>query len=212
MADPCSEHQAAFSAITGKMSAQFGDKMRALKEKYEPIFQQIEDDAPDPDNDVEGGVGVDIDVKWSLVTFSLDLPEVTMKLQEWKFDVPQVKIKDQTLIFHTPSVRMVRKKTGQYPEFTGFPPRIKWTDIYMDVPEPFEEEQRIVMGIPEFATETVSIKLHIPEFTMKTQEIKMDLPEFTVKNVRVEMESTKERAETTTGEMQAEISSEKRNL
>jgi hypothetical protein len=138
------------------------------------------------------------------------LPEVTMTLQSWSLDLPQVTMKDKRIVFRTPSVRMVRKKIGQYPQFHGF--RIKWKDIYADVPETFMQTHEIVMGIPQIRMDHTEFKLDIPEFAMRTQQLKFDVQQITVKSIRVEAAELKEDAEEKAAEMQAEITATKETL
>ena len=126
-----------------------------------------------------------VETTMNTVKISLHLPEVTIKNQDWIFDLPTVTVKDSDIIFHLPSIRMKRVKTGEYPEFTcsGFPPQctVKWSPIWVDVPEPFMEEHRIVIGIPEFYMNEQKFVVGVPEITMKQQEISFDLPTITIK-------------------------------
>ncbi|MFZ4930370.1 hypothetical protein [Chryseobacterium sp. Mn2064] len=126
-----------------------------------------------------------VETHMNTVKISLDLPEVTIKDQDWIFDLPSVTVKDSDIIFHLPSIRMKRVKTGEYPEFTchGFPPQctVKWSPIWIDLPEPFMEEHRIVIGIPEFYMNEQRFVVGVPEITMKQQEISFDLPSITIK-------------------------------
>lgn len=186
-----------------------------LKIDSQTLAEDIQGKAKDlmPDIDTTGidvWVGLDIDVSWKTVEFSLDLPEIKMVDQEWSLDLPQVTMKDQAIIFHTPSIRMVRVKTGEYPESfctmttkdIGFGVKIdvpectvRFSPIYIDLPEPFMEEQRIVMGIPEFRMDRTAFILGVPEFAMKTQNFSLDLPQFTVKNINAEATKAKERGD-----------------
>lgn len=126
-----------------------------------------------------------VETKMNTVKISLDLPQVTIKDQDWIFDLPAVTVKDTDIIFHLPSIRMKRVKTGEYPEFRcgGFPPECKvtWSPIYVDVPEPFMEEHRIVIGIPEFYMNEQKFVVGVPEITMEQQDISFDLPSITIK-------------------------------
>jgi len=136
-------------------------------------------------------------------------------------------MKNQEIIFSTPSVRMKRVQTGEYPEVTcgwddkdlGFGIKTKiwgckttFSPIYMDVPEPFMQEQKIVLGVPEFKMDRVDLILNIPEFEMKRADFAMDLPEFTIKNVSVEADNAKQRGEALALKTQNEAAALKTNF
>jgi hypothetical protein len=158
-----------------------------------------------------------VDIKWENTNFSLDLPEVTMRDQRWALDLPQVTVKNKDIIFHVPAVRMVRKKTGEYPEVTckwkikkvGF---IKtkvpqctttWSPIYMDVPEVYMDEKRIVLGIPEFRMDRTEMVLSIPEFSMRRHDFTLKLPKITVKKISVEAKEAEKKGEALSARAQA---------
>jgi len=205
MSEQCEDAKNSLHALVQTLGGDLSNAVKAISDRYQPRFDEIREDAPDG-----GGIGaiidVDIDVKWDTITVALDLPEVTMKLQEWSLDLPQVTMKDQRIVFHTPSTRMVAKKIGQYPEFVGFPPKVRWRDIITHVPEFFMQEHEIIMGIPEVRMDRTSFKLDVPEFTMRTQELKFDVPQITVTSISVAARELKDRAEATADEMEAEIS------
>lgn len=204
----CDEKQVRLSeranALVGKLSEDSRALAAEIQEKAKDIDPDIDTSGPD------AWIGMNIDVTWKRVDFSLDLPEVKMVDQKWSLDLPQVVMKDQAIIFHTPSVRMRTVKTGEYPETVcrmvtkriGLGIKIdvpectvRWSPIYIDLPEPFMEEQRIVMGIPEFRMDRTEFTLSVPEFTMKTQSLSLDLPQFTVKNISVEATKAKEKGD-----------------
>lgn len=204
----CDEKQARLTERANALVAKLSEESKTLAAEIQERAKDI-----DPDIDTSGPdvwVGLDIDVSWKRVDFSLDLPEVKMVDQNWSLDLPQVTMKQQEIIFHTPSVRMKTVKTGEYPESfcrmvtkeIGLGVKIdvpectvRWSPIYIDVPEPFMQEQRIVMGIPEFKMDRTEFILGIPEFTMKTQNFALDLPQFTVKNISIEANLAKEKGE-----------------
>ena len=182
MADgSCDIHQTELTNLAKELSSSFGEKMKILGEQIQQEADDLKNDQPENPGDVGGVVGFTFKVDWADVSIKFDLPEFVMKTQEWSFDVPQVTMKDQTIIFHTPSMRMKTVKIGQKPEFG--PWGVKFTDIFMDVPEPFMQEHRIVMGVPEFKIDRTGIALDTPEITMKTQEIVIGLPQFTLVDV-----------------------------
>lgn len=209
MPEACEAEKANLYSLVQGLGETMSASIKEISDRYQPQFDQISGDAPDTGG-VDTLVSLDIDVDWETIAIKLDLPEVTLKLQEWSLDLPQVTMKDKRIVFHTPSVRMVRKKIGQYPEFHGL--RVKWKNIYVDVPEPFMQEQEIIMGIPEVRMDRTSIKLDIPEFTMRTQELKFDVPHITVKSISVEARELKEDAEEKAEEMRVEIAAVKERL
>jgi len=205
--------------------AVFTAESEALGKEVKDKAQQI-----NPDIDTSGPdvwVGLDFDIKWERVDFSLDLPQVTLKDQQWSLDVPQVTVKNKDIIFHTPSVRMKTVKTGEYPETVckmvtrsiGLGIKIdvpectvRWSPIYIDVPEPFMQEQRIVVGIPEFTVGRMEFVLGIPEFRMETVGLALHLPQFTLKNISVEAKKAEEQGKALTAEANAKSQQLKQKL
>lgn len=190
--EQCRQYQTELEATAAELGAAMKTRLKGLTETFEQRADALKEEAPDPST-IEAVVNIEFDVEWSDQEILFDLPEFTMKTQEWVLDLPQVTMRDRVMIFHTPSVRMVRKKVGQYPEIHGF--TIKWKDIYIDVPEPFMEEQRIVMGIPEFTMAPTSMKLDIPEVTMRTQRIVLGLPQVRLRSVSGTARAVGEKAE-----------------
>ncbi|RTL54041.1 MAG: hypothetical protein EKK40_05785 [Bradyrhizobiaceae bacterium] len=212
----CEELQ---SAVTTKLKALVATLTQKSKELGDDIQQKAKGIDPDIDTTgLDAWVGLDIDIKWKRVDFSLDLPEVKMVDQRWSLDLPQVTVSNQEIVFSTPSIRMKRVQTGEYPETVckmvtkdvGFGVKIDvpectvlWKPIYIDVPEPFMQEQRIVIGIPEFRMDRTEFVLGVPEFTMRRQDFSLDLPDITVKNINVEARTAQEKGEALSRESQA---------
>ncbi len=174
-----------------KLKEELEQKSKELEDSIKKESSGLEKEGNDIQDDTERPiVEFDIDVSMKPQTWIMHLPQVAMRDQEWSFDVPQVTMKRQDWIFHTPSVRMVTKKTGEKPEFycdTGsFIPKctVKWTPIYIDVPEPFLEEQKISLDVPEFTWDTTSIIIKVPEFTWEETQMKLHVPEFKVNSIR----------------------------
>lgn len=203
MANDCSEYQKQLAEKAQSLGLDFKKTMTEISESLSKEAGDLEDDQPEEPSTAGGAVGIDVKVDWKDVSIKLDLPEFTMKTQEWSFDVPQVTMKNQEMIFHTPSTRMVNKKVGQYPEWHGL--HVEWKDIIIGVPEFFMQEQRIVMGIPEFKIDRTSMKLDVPEVTMKTQEIILGLPQFTVVNVRAEYSQYQDRADALKSKAESQV-------
>lgn len=127
-----------------------------------------------------------VDIETRPTRFSLDLPSVSMRRQDMSMELPSVAVRNRDIIFHTPSVRMVRVKTGEYPEvtcggFLGLQCTVTYSPIYIDVPEPFMEEQRIVIGIPEVTMIRQDLSFDAPQIEMVTQEFVFDVPHVTVR-------------------------------
>jgi hypothetical protein len=213
----CEEKQAALLAKTQGLGAELQAKTQALGEDVRRRAEGI-----DPKLDTTGvdvWVGLDVDVSWKRVDFSIDLPQVTIKDQTWSLDLPQVTVGEKAIVFHTPSVRMVRRKTGEYPETTcrmenervglGIVIKVpkctvRWSPIYMDVPEPFMDEQRIVLGIPEFRMDRTEFVLGVPEFRMERADIGLHLPQVTVKEINVEARAAEEKGKALAAEAEQE--------
>jgi hypothetical protein len=201
----CDEIQAKVTSKASTLVAQLSEKSQALQAE---VKDRAEDIAPDVDTSgPDVLVGIDFDVQWERVDFSLDLPDVSIIDQKWVLDLPQVIMKNQEIIFHTPSVRMKTVKTGEYPETTckmvtkniGLGVKIDvpecvvtFSPIYMDVPETFMQMQRIVLGVPDFRMDRTEMILGIPEVKMTTQSFSLHLPKITVKDIRVEAKKAEE--------------------
>lgn len=147
----------------------------AIVQRYQPDIQALQQEGNQIASDGKQSFKFDLQVTWGEQLIAFDIPQFEMHTQTFSLDVPQVTMHDQAYTFSTPSVRMVSKKIGQYPEFHGT--KIVWSDIIIDVPEVFMEEQRIVVGIPEFRMDTTSFSIDIPEVRMDRVEWKLRVPE-----------------------------------
>jgi hypothetical protein len=213
----CEAQQASVTSKAEGLVTQLSKKSAKLaadiKEKSKDIDPNVDTSGPDV------WVGMDLDIKWDLTEFILDLPEVRLVEQRWSLDVPQVTVKEQKIIFDVPSVRMKTVKTGEYPETIckmttkdiGFGVKIdvpectvKWSPIYMDVPEPYMQRNEIVLGVPEFAMGRVDMILGVPEFSMRTQRVALHLPQITVKNVNVETKKAEEKGKSLAAQSRVE--------
>lgn len=168
------------------------DALNSVAAKYASTYADYGKEGDDLKQ--EGEVFVNGKVDWANTEIVFDTPTVTVKNQKITFGVPQVSVLQRDIIFGTPSIRMERQKTGQYPEFfctdtwikigpmktKGVPKcTVKWSDIFIDVPVTFMEQQKIVMGIPEFKWDNTDIIMGIPEFSMQRQKWIVGLPQFT---------------------------------
>lgn len=186
-------------------------ELDAIKLKYESKYinvekraKQIEDDAPDPDNDLETTVKVDFDITMDVQHFALDLVSVTMKDKKISFDLPQITMETQSIKFDEVYTKIILKKTGQYPEIhckdtwiygpfgskTKGVPKCKtvWKDILTDVPEIHTRTVEIKTDLPQFKMVTTEFITAIPEFKMVRQDIIMNLPSITIKDVEAKTE------------------------
>jgi len=137
------------------------------------------------------------------VSFAMDIPQFKMERRDISFDVPQVTMKNRDIIFHTPSVRMKRIKgppiwkvkctevtwRKPIPKCTGW-----WDDTWLDIPEPFMEEQRIVLGIPEVRMDTTRIAFDVPTSEMKRQDFSFQVPSVTIKSKVAEAKKVESKA------------------
>ncbi|MBV7258859.1 hypothetical protein [Erythrobacter crassostreae] len=203
MSNACQVERENLQALVKEVGGDLSERMKAITAKYKTRFDDIEDDAPDATG-LDAAISLDFEVEMKTIAVKLDLPQVTMKLQEWKFDLPQVTMKDKRIVFHVPAMRMVKRKVGEKPEVHGW--TIKWKPIYMHVPEPYMRKNEIVMGIPEVKMGTTSIKLDVPEIKMQTTELKFDVPQFTLKSISAEAAEMEDRAKAESESMQSELS------
>lgn len=120
----------------------------------------------------------------------IGLPTITMRSQSIAFDLPSVTMRNRDIIFSLPSVRMVQVKTGEKPEttcsgggFLGLPQcTVRWTPIYISVPEPYMEENRIVLGIPEVTMQRNDWRFDVPDIRIEDTEILFDVPSITIES------------------------------
>lgn len=202
-----------FSQCEGNQS-----ELDAIKTKYESKFknienraQEIKDDAPSPDNDVEAGAQVDIEIEMKEQHFALDLISVTMKDKKIAFDLPQVTMESKSIKFDEVYTKMVLKKTGQYPQVrckdtwvygpfgskTKGVPECKtiWKDILMDVPELHTRTIEVKTDLPQFKMVTTEFITALPEFKMVRQDFVMNLPSVIVKDIKAETKKMQEDSE-----------------
>ena len=145
-----------------------------------------------------------IDIREDIVKFSLDLPEIALKDQEWSLDLPEVSTKDTDIIFNVPTLVMKTVEGPPIPETIvemvtqcvdlGWPigkvctdipqTTIRWKPTYLDVPTWEDREQRIVIGLPQVTIRTQKIILGIPQVTMKTQEFSFSIPVVTIRHAK----------------------------
>lgn len=178
-------------------------KIEVIKTQFQTKLSGIADNAKnkavdiDPDinkNDPLVYVGLNFDVKWHRVDWSMDLPTVFMADQEFSFDLPSVTMKTNEISFDLPTVRMERRQGPDYPEFTcsGLSCTVTWTHSYYDVPVIVMETQNIKMDLPEVTMATQKIVLGIPQVKMETHKFSFDMPDFILKNVTVEATKAKD--------------------
>ncbi len=154
-----------------------------------------------------------IDIEMRDVNFSLDVPQFSVERRDIKFDVPQVTMKNRDIIFHTPSVRMKRVKgppiwkvkcteptwSKPIPKCTGW-----WDDTWIEIPEPFMQEQHIVLGIPEVRMDTTSLALDVPTSEMKRQDFSLKVPSVTVRSKVSEAKKVESKAKELTKKYEKE--------
>ncbi len=139
-----------------------------------------------------------VDVSTKKRRFVFDMPGVTMQSRRMALDLPQTTVNTRKMSWDEPVTVMRRTKTGQKPEFTckGFLKcKVKWTDIYMDLPTIEMRRREIAMGIPEFKMNRTDFRTDIPEITMKRVSWEVDIPEITLRNPMLEAEKLKDRGE-----------------
>jgi hypothetical protein len=173
-------------------------KMEAIQAKYAPQFDRLKRDGEALGDyrpgDVAAAVSVDVKIGSHREDIYVKIPEFWMGLQRIVITVPEVAMRQQRWVYHTPSVRMKRVQVGVHPEWFG-PFHMEWKANYMDVPEPFMQEQVTILGIPEFKMGNQEIKLHLPQVAMREQHWAFDVPDITVKDVHAELGKRKTAAE-----------------
>jgi len=197
---------AASSAITAALSAPLCEaqtatctaRQQAMEQTVQNYRAQYDDYEREGEDLKRDAVAFDVNVKWQNTDIIFDLPSVTMRNQDIVFGVPQTTMKDRDMSFGVPGIHMVRHQTGQYPETTCHdtwihvgpiktkgPPSctVSWHPIYVDIPEPYMQQVRIVMGIPEFRWDDTRIVMGLPEVTMQRQRWVIGVPQFTVRSV-----------------------------
>ncbi len=142
-----------------------------------------------------------IEIGEDVVKFSLDLPEITTKDEEWSLDLPEVMTKDTDIIFNVPTMVMKTVEGPPIPEtFTemvtecvdlGWPlgkvctdvpqTTVRWKKTFIDVPTWEDRQQRIVVGLPSVEMKTQKMVVSIPQVAMKTQEIIFTVPVVKIK-------------------------------
>lgn len=230
--DQCAALSAGGMERSSEIKARYQGRIDQITTDTKQQADQLAADGPDPDNAVEGAIKFDLDFSSHDEEIIFHLPEVTIKDQALSIDLPQVTMKTQDWIFHTPSTRMETQCTPGLPETV-----CKWvtrdiglgikTDIYecymragsdicLDVPVIFMEEQRISLDVPEVTMDTVEIVMGIPEVTMKENRMVITVPDITVKDVEAEISETrqkgqelasrsKEQSQTLSTQMKAEL-------
>lgn len=182
-------------------------QIEAIQEKYRAEFdalrhkgEQLAADAPSP-TAIEGGVGIDFDVKWERTTIKFDIPEVVMKTREFKLHLPQFRMKRTSIKWDNPEFFWAVTKVGEYPCFKG----LKWysCDIKTKVPQVRMVRREAKFDIPDVFWDITSFKMDIPEFFSKRVEIKLHLPQFYAKDVKGEISVHKAKAEAISGEASA---------
>ena len=192
-------------------------QIKQIAADFEAKSKKIADDTardagnikPDEASNVEMAINFDIDVKWEMKSFRMDLPEIKLVDRRIALDLPQVTLTNKRMSFDVPETKMETKKIGEKPEVT-----VRWrikniglgiktnvpetvvtmTPIYADVPVIWMSRKDIVLSVPEFKMERSEFVLAIPEFAMKPHDLKISLPEFTIRNPRAEIKKATERA------------------
>lgn len=157
--------------------------------------KKIEDDAPEG-GEVALGVDFVTDWKeqrWRFHTPSFVMktqrivfgaPQVTMKDKKMSMDLP-VTVMVAKKVGQYPETKCENI----------FQCTVKWSDIITHVPETTMKRVEWVMGVPETRWDNTEIKLDLPEFFLQEQTWFVKIPEITVKNVSVETKKIEERGQ-----------------
>jgi hypothetical protein len=196
----------ASTAIVGSMAAYAVEetpdpiqrKTDEVQAKYAPQLAQLQREGvalgEERPSDVGAALGFDVKIGTHRENVVVMIPEFWMGLQRIVITVPEVAMRQQRWVYHTPSVRMKRVQVDVHPEWFGLF-HMEWKPNYMDVPEPFMQEQVTILHVPEFKMGNQEILLHLPQTAMREQRWSFDIPDFTVKDVHVEIGKKKAAAE-----------------
>jgi outer membrane lipoprotein SlyB len=134
-----------------------------------------------------------VEIREEVVSVKLDLPQVTVRDQEWTFDLPEITMDNQDIIFNVPTMVMRTVRGPDVPEIVvemvtecvggGWSkicidvPKstVRWKESYYDQPFWEDREQRIVIG---------KIVVGVPEFSMSTQQLSFTVPSVTIRFVK----------------------------
>ena len=177
------------------------ERIESIKRAYEPRIQQIKAKAMElkqemddkKPSDWEAVIDVDFKVEWKDRRLSLDLPTVSIRNRDVSLDLPEITKSSQHIAFDVLDVRMVRVKVGEKPEIYGW--TVKWTPIWIDVPEPYMRRVDINFDVPSVMMRRRDFVIAIPEIKMQRVEWIMTLPEFTVSKVSATINDVKNRGE-----------------
>lgn len=207
--------------VSTNSSAQSSDatvqrKIEEINKRYEEEWVRIKRESDSIKNRAPTGAetvaGIDLDCKMKRNEIRLDIPEVSMSLQNISLHLPQVTMKTQRIVWDNPETFMGTTTCGWIPEFYDW--QIRMRPVQCDLPQIRMVRREAKIDTPEFRWDRVDIKMHIPEFRMKSQEWVFDLPECEINSVSVETERIKadakklqDRSSALANEQQKEIKS-----
>jgi hypothetical protein len=151
-----------YGLTAGAADAQTADDIKA---KYDKEFQELNakgqrlsrDAGKDKPSTVGAVLNIDCKSKMGLQSIVIDVPEVSMKLQEW--------------VFHLPATGMKETRVGP---------------VVLHLPQFWMQEQRMSLHVPEFRIGRQEIKLHVPEVTCGDPRIKIESTKQAAKTITAE--------------------------
>jgi len=194
------------TAIVGSMAAyanepvanRIDQRMQEVRAKYGPQLDQLQRDGEELGDyrpgDVGAVIGVDVKIGSHREDIYVKIPEFWTGRQRIVVTLPEMMLGEKRWVYHTPSVRTKRVQVGVHPEWHGLF-HMEWKPNYMDVPEPFMQEQVTILGIPEFKMGEQEIILDLPQIAFHEQRWSFDVPDITVIDVNLEIAKRKARAE-----------------
>jgi len=134
----------------------------------------------------------------------LDVPQTTMKTEDFSFDLPAVAVKDTDISFDVPTFEMRRERGPDIPETRtrmeqrcidlGWPLGRACSDVpvvyvemvpsYYDKPTLVMKTTRIVVGLPTVEMRRQEFKLDVPQITVKKTEFSADVPYITLRFIK----------------------------
>jgi hypothetical protein len=164
-------------AVAQQTCVPYQEEINSVSEKLQAQFDEYKKEAEDLKRTVSSSPR-----KLIFTNISVDVATVTLKYYKFGFNSVEIITKSRTVPIDTTTVRMVAKKTGQYPEFTcdhGLIPRCstRWVDITSNVPETVAEHRDLEVLVPAIKVAETDIALSTPDFVIRHQEFPVDLPE-----------------------------------
>ncbi|MFA6113103.1 MAG: hypothetical protein WC729_03905 [Sphingomonas sp.] len=208
--NPCPVDETAMTARSDAIAKTYEQRFAELAAQVQQEAKQITDDAPKP-SAAGTAVGVDVEIGSKKHTIVIDLPQFTMRDQDFVFSIPEMASRRQEWKYKIPASRMVTKCVDGPPEIIcptkmrcvfgictkvpDGPCRTRRGTICTDVPEFYMNEVTTVLDVPEATMKRRTYTTKVPQVRMTRRELSFNIPTVTVSNVRAELRQVKERSD-----------------